>query len=76
MDKSILLFVLGSFWTVIQIAFGAVLKMFNDRLKSVEQSHKELPDVYARRDDVKDMKQELVDMLRRIEDKLDNRKSA
>lgn len=73
MDKSVVLFIFGSLWTVIQIAFGWVLKMFNDRLKTVEDNHSELPDTYARRDDVKDMKLELVGMLRRIEDKLDRK---
>lgn len=57
---------------IASVAVGWIMKMFNDRLKTVEDDHKELPNVYARRDDVKDMKGEILEYLRRIEDKVTN----
>lgn len=52
-------------------ACGWMLKMFSERLKSHDDRLELLPATYARRDDVKDMKQEILHALQRIENKVD-----
>lgn len=64
------------FDVVLAIAFamvGWIVKAMHERLNKHENWFSELPDMYARRDDVKDMKQEMLTVLNRIENKLDNK---
>lgn len=43
------------------------------RIEILETEFKSLPETYSRRDDVKEMKREILEMLSRIETKVDNR---
>jgi hypothetical protein len=43
------------------------------RISILEAELKLLPETYSRRDDVKEMKREILEMLSRIETKVDNR---
>lgn len=43
------------------------------RIEVLEAELRGIPETYARRDDVKEMKREIIDMLNRIETKVDNR---
>lgn len=55
-------------------AFGGwILKLIVNDIRDLKQKQDKMPDVYARRDDVKDMKEELVNYLQRIEDKMDKK---
>ena len=47
--------------------------MQHDRQKTFEEDFKKLPDIYARRDDVKDGFDRIEKTLTRIEEKLDNK---
>ncbi len=52
-------------------AGGWIMKMIYDRLNNHGKRLEEIPSTYARRDDVKDMKQEILHALQRIENKVD-----
>lgn len=66
------------------LAFGGFfLKHLNDkfsdhvkRLDKAEESLHSLPDVYARRDDVKDMKNEILSGLRDLSNKVESLRST
>jgi len=56
------------------IAVGMwLMRVFHGRLNDHDKQFDELPNVYARRDDVKDMKLEIIGHLVRIENKLDRK---
>jgi hypothetical protein len=50
-----------------------IVKAMHERLNKHDEQLDELPGIYARRDDVKEMKQEMLAVLVRIENKLDNK---
>lgn len=50
---------------------GYVMKVFHDEIKDNREELQKLPSVYARRDDMKDMKIDIMEALRRIEHKVD-----
>lgn len=55
---------IGSLWAFL-------MKLAEDEIKSIKEEQKELPNIYARRDDVKTMKDEIITLLQRIEDKVE-----
>ncbi len=52
---------------------GWIMKSMHSEIKDNRDAIAKLPETYARRDDVKDMKQEIIDALQRIEDKVDRK---
>lgn len=55
-------------------AFGAwVMKMIIDDIRDIQKYQAAMPETYARRDDVKEIKKELLDALIRIETKIDRK---
>lgn len=55
-------------------AFGGyIMKIFHDEIKDNREELLKLPSTYARRDDVREMKQDIIDTLKRIEDKVDRK---
>ena len=52
-------------------AMGWVMKSIYDRQNIHDKQFQDLPNTYSRRDDVKDMKQEILHTLQRIENKVD-----
>lgn len=52
---------------------GYVMKVFHDEIKDNRDELQKLPSTYARRDDVKEMKTDIIDTLKRIEDKVDRK---
>lgn len=52
---------------------GYVMKVFHDEIKDNREELQKLPSTYARRDDVKEMKTDIIDTLKRIEDKVDRK---
>lgn len=62
---------------VLLILFGAVLKTLWDATqqlaKDLKALEKDLSSTYVRRDDLSEWKDEMLTMLRRIEDKLDGK---
>lgn len=70
LDWSILINIL---WGGVVLLGGTVVVSTRERLNSLEEQLKEIPNVYARRDDVKDRFQEILTALGRIEDKVDKK---
>lgn len=52
---------------------GYVMKVFHDEIKDNRDELQKLPSTYARRDDMKEMKTDIIDTLKRIEDKVDRK---
>ena len=52
---------------------GYVMKVFHDEIKDNRDELQKLPSTYARRDDVKEMTTDIIDTLKRIEDKVDRK---
>lgn len=62
---------LNGLMTVVMFLGGVVVHGINNRVNSLEEDSKKLPEIYARRDDVTTMKSEIMSALQRIEDKVE-----
>lgn len=58
---------------IINLLGGAVILNFRERINGLEKQIQDFPNVYARRDDMKEMKREILDALERIENKVERR---
>lgn len=60
-------------WGAVTLLGGWIMLSIRERLNNHDAQFQKLPEIYARRDDVKEMKHELLDVLDRIEKKVDQK---
>ena len=58
---------------VINLAIGWWVRIMWEAVQELRKDHKELPDTYVRRDDIREWKNEVLEFLRRIEAKVDTK---
>ena len=84
MSEATILFVWSTLLTVAGFLFGIILNMLRSEIKSLWSSHKSLNDqnietmqhynnYYVRRDDYMESQRRIMDLLERIDDKLDRK---
>lgn len=64
-----LLYAVQVLWGVVVAAAGFIIKGQQDDIKRLEADLKELPNVYARRDDVKEGFKEIKEMLQQLDNR-------
>lgn len=65
--------IIGGVLGVVNLLGGAMLVSYRERLNNLDKQLQDLPNVYARRDDVRERFQEIMKALSRIEDKVDKK---
>jgi hypothetical protein len=65
--------IIDALLSLVILIFGTLMKMMHSDLKDNERRVDDLPNIYARRDDVKDLNDRIFAQLDRIELKIDRK---
>lgn len=84
MSENVILFTWSTLLTIAGVLLGIILSMIRSEIKSLWESHKKLDEkhtenmqhynnYYVRRDDYMEFQRQVMDLLKRIDDKLDRK---
>ena len=59
--------------SLLDLVIGWFVRIMWEALQELRKDHKELPETYVRRDDIREWKSEVLEFLRRIEAKIDTK---